>query len=104
MPASHESNRGAAAENTITDELMRQLAQRGVTANGEVELRLELERHAPSYTLVRLTPAAARKWKARYRLLLAADILDAQSVVEAYARAILSTLASTERAEPPKDA
>lgn len=104
MPASRESKGGVAAEESLSDKMIRQLAERGVIARGEVELRLELERRAPSYTLVRLTPAAARKWKARYRILLAADMLDAQTVAEAYARAILYTIANAERTEPPKDA
>lgn len=104
MTASHERNNRASEESTVSDELLSLLAERGITAHGEVELRLELERHAPSYTLVRLTPAAARKWKARYRLLLATEILDAQTVAEAYARAILSACASSERDTPTTDA
>jgi hypothetical protein len=82
------------ADPPIPDEVVSQLYARGVTALGEIELRRELERHAPSYTLFRLTPAAARKWKARYRIMLAADYLDCQSVAEAYARALLASLAS----------
>ncbi len=104
MPAAHEPNSESATSDLISQDLIRQLQDRGIAARGEVDLRLELERHAPSYTLVRLTPAAARKWKARYRVLLAADMLDAQTVAEAYARAILYTIANTERAESTTDA
>ncbi len=104
MPAAHEPNSGSAAVELTSEDMIRQLAERGITARGEIELRLELERRTPSYTLVRLTPAAARKWKARYRMLLAADILDAQTVAEAYAQAILYTIASAEPAESSTDA
>jgi hypothetical protein len=60
--------------------------------NGEVELRRLLETYAQTYTLYRLPPAAARKWKARYRIMIGAVYLDCQSVAEAYARALLLSL------------
>ena len=60
--------------------------------NGEVELRCLLEAYAQTYTLYRLPPAAARKWKARYRIMIGATYLDCQSVAEAYARALLLSL------------
>ncbi|HEY7848833.1 MAG TPA: hypothetical protein VIC27_02150 [Ktedonobacterales bacterium] len=53
------------SETPLPDDLTAQLHARGVTTLGEVELRRQLERHAPSYTLVRLNPIATRKWKAR---------------------------------------
>lgn len=68
------------------------LVAAGVTDLGEVALRRELERRATSFTLFRLPPAATRKWKARYRIMLAAEYLDCQTVAEAYARAVLATL------------
>lgn len=76
----------------IPDGLIQQLRARGVDTLDEAQLRRLLERHATSYTLFRLPPAAARKWKARYRIMLAADFLDCQSVAEAYARALLAAL------------
>ncbi len=76
----------------LPDDLTEQLEAHGVSAFGEVELRRQLEQHAPSYTLFRLNPIAARKWKARYRIMLAANYLDCQSVAEAYARALLASL------------
>ena len=76
----------------LPSDVVSQLAAQGITTEDEVELRHELERHVTSYTLFRLTPAAARKWKARYRIMLAADYLDCQSVAEAYARALLTAL------------
>lgn len=82
----------------LPDEVVSQLQAHGVTALGEVELRRQLERHATSYTLFRLPPAAMRKWKARYRIMLAAHYIDCQSVAEAYARALLASLGAP---EPP---
>lgn len=76
----------------LPPDVVDQLAAHSITSLGEVELRHELERRISSYTLFRLPPAAARKWKARYRIMLAADYLDCQSVAEAYARALLAVL------------
>jgi uncharacterized protein DUF6504 len=39
------------------------LAVRGIEARDEVALRLALEAHLKGYTLYRLTPTAARRWK-----------------------------------------
>ena len=73
-------------------DLIQRLQAHGVSALGEVDLRRQLEQRVPSYTLFRLNPIAARKWKARYRIMLAANYLDCQSVAEAYARALLASL------------
>jgi hypothetical protein len=70
----------------------------------EVDLRQELERRAPIYTLVRLNPIATRRWKARYRIMLAADYLDAQSAAETYARALLAALDAGDSASAPPEA
>jgi len=83
------------AEPPVPGDVMAALATYGVTgvaADDEVALRRLLEAHTPSYTLYRLTPAAARRWKARYRIMLSATYLDCQSVAEAYARALLAAL------------
>jgi hypothetical protein len=58
----------------------------------EVGLRIELERHLSAYTLYRLTPAAVRRWKCKYRLLFGDTYLDCQTVAEAYARALLASM------------
>ena len=68
------------------------LAERGISAVDEVALRIELERRLPAYTLYRLTPAAARRWKCRYRLMFGDTYLDCQTVSEAYARALLAIM------------
>ncbi len=46
----------------------------------------------PGYTLHRLMPAAARRWKCKYRIMFAATYFDCQTVPEAYARALLAAL------------
>jgi hypothetical protein len=79
-------------EPSLSSEVIERLAMYGVQQNGEVELRRLLESHAQTYTLYRLAPAAARKWKARYRIMIGATYLDCQSAAEAYARALLLTL------------
>ncbi len=68
------------------------LAEYGVDSNDEVKLRQLLERFAPTYNLFRLSPAAARRWKCRYRILIEAGYCDGMSVAEAYARALLLLL------------
>jgi hypothetical protein len=81
-----------AAVDELPDDLARELAEKGVEARDEVALRRELERHVPGYNLFRLTPAAARRWKTRYRLLLDAGYFDGQSVAEVYGRALSGVL------------
>lgn len=106
MPTQPTHPEGAFDE-SIPNELLAQLSARGIREGGEVALRIELERHAPTYTLIRLAPAAARKWKARYRILLAADYFDAQTAAEAYARALLALAPVSEQQgviPPPTDA
>lgn len=92
MPSPTPAARQPAAEPDLPKHIMEALTARGITDIGEVALRQALENAAPAYTLFRLTPAAARKWKARYRIMLAADYHDCQSVREAYACALLSAL------------
>jgi hypothetical protein len=73
-------------------ELQKQLAERGLDAHGEVELREELEAHCETYTLIKLAPWPARRWKCRYRLLIGDRMYDAQTAAEAYALALLALL------------
>ena len=73
----------------LAGEMRQALAERGIAATDEVSLRVELEQRLPAYTLYRLTPAAARRWKCRYRLMFGNTYLDCQTVPEAYARALL---------------
>jgi hypothetical protein len=73
----------------LPEDVRRALSDRGITATGEVALRRALESYVSSYNLFRLSPAAARRWKCRYRVLLEAGYCDGMTVAEAYARAIL---------------
>ena len=78
---------------SLTDVILVALGQHGVTEVDEVSLRLELERRLLSYTLYRLTPAAAKRWRCKYRLMYGDTYVDCQTVAEAYARALLSIFA-----------
>ncbi len=71
----------------LPEELDAALTARGIAARDEVGLRLALEVHLPGYMLCRLTPAAARRCKCRYRIMFEAAYFDCQTVAEAYARA-----------------
>ena len=79
----------------LPDDVEAKLAALGVTARDEVALRLALEAHLSGYTLYRLMPAAARRWKCKYRIMFGATYFDCQTVAEAYARALLATLTTS---------
>jgi hypothetical protein len=68
------------------------LDRRGITARDEAALRRAVERHLHSFTLIRLMPAAARRWKCRYRIMFGDTYCDCQTVPEAYARTLLAVL------------
>ena len=79
----------------IPDELHKELAKYNIVARGEVALREALEKHVDTYTLIKLAPWPARRWKCRYRLLTGDKMHDAQSPAQAYAMALLATLENT---------
>ncbi|HEY7779255.1 MAG TPA: hypothetical protein VIC85_03495 [Ktedonobacterales bacterium] len=66
------------------------LRARNLPADGETALRAALEAYVPGFCLYRLTPAAARRWRVRYRLMAGPNYYDGQSANEAYARALLA--------------
>lgn len=76
----------------IPGTLKDQLKQHGISDGEEVTLRELLESRVETYTLIRLAPWPARRWKCRYRLLLGDKIYDAQSAAEAYALGLLAAL------------
>jgi hypothetical protein len=76
----------------IAGELQRQLAGYGIVDYGEVELREALEARCETYTLIKLAPWPARRWKCHYRLMMGDGIYDAQTVAEAYALGLLALL------------
>ena len=80
----------------IPETLQHQLAQHGITSTDEVTLREALETRAETYTLIKLAPWPARRWKCHYRLLLGEKMYDAQSAAEAYALGFLSGFTTKE--------
>ena len=76
----------------IADELHQALVKYNITSREEVALREALEMRVDTYTLIKLAPWPARRWKCRYRLLIGDKMHDAQSAPEAYAMALLDTL------------
>jgi hypothetical protein len=76
----------------IPEEIQTRLAGHGIRALDEVALREALEAHVPTYTLIKLAPWPARRWKCHYRLMIGGKIYDAQSTAEAYALGLLATL------------
>jgi hypothetical protein len=56
----------------------------------EVGLRVALEARVPGWDLYRLTPAAVKRWKCRYRLMMDAGFFDGATAAEAFARALLA--------------
>jgi hypothetical protein len=76
----------------ISEALQAQLARFGISKFDEVSLREVLEARVETYTLIKLAPWPARRWKCHYRLLMRDSMYDAQSVPEAYALALVATL------------
>ncbi len=77
---------------TLPEALRSRLARHGITTFDEVSLREALEMRTETYTLIKLAPWPARRWKCRYRLMMGERMYDAQSVAEAYALGLLATL------------
>jgi hypothetical protein len=75
----------------MTEDLLVALREHNLPED-EVGLREALDDRVAGWELFRLPPAAARRWKCRYRLILNDGIFDAQSPAEAYARAVLSVI------------
>lgn len=76
----------------LPEALIEQLAHYNIHDHTEVALREALEQHAETYTLIRLAPWPARRWKCHYRLLMGSAMYDAQCVPEAYALGLLAAL------------
>lgn len=88
-------------ESELSPELAARLAERGLTTADEVSLRRLLDESVPSWTLIRLNSIAAKRWKARYRLMLGEEWFDAATVSNAYALALLALIQAQEDAPPP---
>lgn len=83
----------------LPEDLQAQLQALAITAFDEVALREKLELHTETYTLFKLAPWPARRWKCRYRLLMGEGTYDAQTTAEAYARGLLALLSKSEPAK-----
>jgi len=79
-------------ESELAPELAARLRAYGLEIEDEVGLRRVLEECAPTWTLIRLNAIAAKRWKARYRLMLGERWYDAATVSNAYALALLALL------------
>lgn len=75
----------------LSEDLQTGLAHFGITNFDEVSLREALEVRIETYTLYKLAPWPARRWKCHYRLMMRDQMYDAQFADEAYARALLAS-------------
>jgi hypothetical protein len=73
-------------------ELQTRLATHNITTCDETGLREALETVVETYTLFKLAPWPARRWKCHYRLMLRDDLYDGQSIEDVYALALLARL------------
>ena len=76
----------------LAEDLRLRLARHNITLDDEVSLREALEKHTETYTLIKLAPWPARRWKCRYRLLIGDKMYDAQTAAEAYALGLFALL------------
>ena len=76
----------------LPETLQHELTQHAIPAFDEITLRQALEQRVETYTLIRLAPWPARRWKCQYRLMLGDAMYDAQTVAEAYGLALLAVL------------
>lgn len=88
----------------LPPELRSGLQAHGIEHVDETALRQTLEQQIPGYTLYRLTPAAAKRWKCRYRLMCDLGYYDGQSAPEAYARTLLAVLEHASAPAPSEQA
>jgi hypothetical protein len=84
-------------EPPLPGDVVAALAARGLPTDGESALRRALEARLPGYTVHRLMPAAARRWKTRYRLMAADAFYDGATMAEVYARALLAQVHAGEQ-------
>ena len=87
-------------ESELSPELAARLAEHGLTTADEVSLRRLLDESVPSWTLIRLNSIAAKRWKARYRLILGEQWYDAATVSNVYALALLALIQAQEDEQP----
>lgn len=74
----------------LNEELHSRLTTCGIPAQDETALREALEARIETYTLFKLAPWPARRWKCHYRLMMRDQMYDGQSVEDVYALALLA--------------
>ncbi len=74
----------------LSEALRHKLAALDITASDETALREALEACVETYTLFKLAPWPARRWRCHYRLMLRDQMYDGQSVEDVYALALLA--------------
>ena len=79
-------------DGNLPESVTQALTAYGMGATGEVALRGKLEARVPGYSLYRLTPAARKRWKCQYRIMLEAGYYDGSSPADVYAWALLTAL------------
>lgn len=84
----------------LNEELYTRLSACGITARDETTLREALEARIETYTLFKLAPWPARRWKCHYRLMMRDHMYDGQSVEDVYALALLARLAPEDTKTP----
>lgn len=75
----------------LNEELRHRLLALEITASDETALREALEARVETYTLFKLAPWPARRWRCHYRLMLRDQMYDGQSVEDVYALARLES-------------
>ena len=76
----------------LSEELHSRLVALGVAASDETSLREALEAYIETYTLFKLAPWPARRWRCHYRLMTREKMYDGASVEDVYAQALLARL------------
>ena len=76
----------------LSAELRTRLITQGIAASDETTLREALEAQIETYSLFKLAPWPARRWKCHYRLMMRDQMYDGQSVEDVYALALLERL------------
>jgi hypothetical protein len=76
----------------LSEEFCIRLVAQGIAASDETSLRQALEARIETYTLFKLAPWPARRWKCHYRLMMREQMYDGQSVEDVYALALLDRL------------
>ncbi len=80
----------------LSEELSSKLATYGFANHDETTLREALESKIETYTLFKLAPWPARRWKCHYRLMTRDQAYyDGQSIEDVYALALLERLENT---------